>query len=515
MSLLMDALRKAEADKKRAQPETEELALTDDARPVGAETVPHVPDDSDPSINVSFAETVDLGRTTGSRPVPSPGAELTLEPLEFLDLADDDETAGTPTDDREKPAASPDPKPAHTSTLPSMRGVRSGLDAVLGDSGGRLPPEPESPPAAADAGDVGITERVATAGTVFDAGSSGPSRLVIGWGIAVACFIGVLLLGAGFYYFQQAPTTQTLPSPSVAIDVEKSPPRELPVVPIEPAPDVDRGPTPRVAVAPEAPDAATAPPVEPLVPGMPVASPGEAPVMPAAAPVAAPATPVTPAALPVPVVAPLPPVDAPADAFTIARSGSAAVTEPLMSTAYGAWVAGDYAAAREAYGAVLERQPERRDALLGMAALELRDGNVAAAHALYRRVLARDPANPTAQAALASLEGGAGDLTESRLKMLLDAGVDGGYVFFTLGNLYARNARWADAQQAYFEALRHHPGNPDYNYNLAVALDRIGQRDTAVKYYAAAVDLTDAGRAGFDPAQALARINAISSVSTR
>jgi len=57
--------------------------------------------------------------------------------------------------------------------------------------------------------------------------------------------------------------------------------------------------------------------------------------------------------------------------------------------------------------------------------------------------------------------------------------------------------------------LRYHPANPDYNYNLAVSLDRIGQRDTAAKYYAAAVDLADTENSGFDPAAALARLQTI------
>ena len=58
MSLLMDALRKAEADKKQGPAdESEKLALTPDTEPAPAG---QLADESDPSINVSFAETVDL-----------------------------------------------------------------------------------------------------------------------------------------------------------------------------------------------------------------------------------------------------------------------------------------------------------------------------------------------------------------------------------------------------------------------------------------------------------------------
>jgi cytochrome c-type biogenesis protein CcmH/NrfG len=48
-------------------------------------------------------------------------------------------------------------------------------------------------------------------------------------------------------------------------------------------------------------------------------------------------------------------------------------------------------------------------------------------------------------------------------------------VLFALGNLYAQQGRWPDAQQAYFRAYGAAPDNPDYAYNLAVGLDRLNQ----------------------------------------
>lgn len=200
----------------------------------------------------------------------------------------------------------------------------------------------------------------------------------------------------------------------------------------------------------------------------------------------------------------------------IARSPRNADTVATLDLAYTAFMAGNYTQAEELYQRVLSQTPEQRDALLGTAALSLRNGDVAAAHRMYRAVLKRDPGNPTASAAIFSIEGGSGDqVTESRLKMLLDDGTDAGYIFFSLGNLYARHKRWADAQQAYFEALRNNPGSPDYNYNLAVSLDRIGQRAAAVKYYGAALTLTEDETAGFDTARARARIDAINSAASR
>lgn len=53
----------------------------------------------------------------------------------------------------------------------------------------------------------------------------------------------------------------------------------------------------------------------------------------------------------------------------------------------------------------------------------------------------------------------------------------------TLGNLYASRARWPEAQAAFFEAHRLEPANPDVLYNLAVALDNLGQSRLAADYY--------------------------------
>lgn len=520
MSLLMDALRKAEADKKQgSSDDIQKSALTSDV----GQALPASPEDSDPDAHASLAETVDLRRAMRDipPPPPEPSAELTLEPLAYTELLD--EEAESPPE----PAADFAPVSSRTSTLPSLRGAAQQADddlnaapahsaagAGASDPLDALMAEPET------SRESGITETVASAATVFEAGTSGPSRRILLWGGVGAAAIAALLTGAGFYYFQQAPATLALPSPSVAANVEKPLPRELPVVAVTgavapaPASDADL----LVRIEPEITTPAMSADLaartdDPASTPAPAAAAVENPTPPAVASTVEPA----PAPLePEPTVTTAAPALVPSQAgmslgqLRIARGGSGTSVEPLVNTAYDAYIRGDYAAATSAYAAVLEQQPQRRDALLGMAALKLRDGDVAAAHRMYREVLRRDPGNATAQAALFSLESGAADdVSEAKLKLLLDAGVDGGYIYFSLGNLYARKQRWPDAQQAYFEALRYHPANPDFNYNLAISLDRIGQRDAAARYYATAVDLTDSERAGFDPAQALARLRAL------
>ncbi len=46
---------------------------------------------------------------------------------------------------------------------------------------------------------------------------------------------------------------------------------------------------------------------------------------------------------------------------------------------------------------------------------------------------------------------------------------------FTLGNLYASQSRWGEAQAEYFECYRLDPSSADFAYNLAVSLDHLGQ----------------------------------------
>ena len=76
---------------------------------------------------------------------------------------------------------------------------------------------------------------------------------------------------------------------------------------------------------------------------------------------------------------------------------------------------------------------------------------------------------------------------------------------FSLGNLYARHSRWADAQQAYFRAYTAEPENPDILYNLAISLEHLRQNKLAAQYYGQAIAAAQTKPAGFDKAQAAAR----------
>ena len=77
---------------------------------------------------------------------------------------------------------------------------------------------------------------------------------------------------------------------------------------------------------------------------------------------------------------------------------------------------------------------------------------------------------------------------------------------FTLGNLYASQRHWQQAQAAYYEAHRLDPGSGDIAYNLAVSLDHLGQSRVAAGFYRRALEAARGRAAQFDPAAAARRI---------
>ena len=112
-----------------------------------------------------------------------------------------------------------------------------------------------------------------------------------------------------------------------------------------------------------------------------------------------------------------------------------------------------------------------------------------------------------AQAALVSLEGNVDPLqSEALLKTLLRDAPNDAYLHFSLGNALAEQQRWPEAQQAYFDAYRLDESNADYAFNLAVSLDRLVQRRTALDYYRLALELAAERPATFDAASVNERI---------
>jgi tetratricopeptide (TPR) repeat protein len=180
---------------------------------------------------------------------------------------------------------------------------------------------------------------------------------------------------------------------------------------------------------------------------------------------------------------------------------------PDVDAGYRALVAGDLATARARYAAALAADATNLDALLGLATIDARTGDPAAAAQRYRRVLDIDPRNATAIAGLAALvDSGRPDAVESELRGEIGRHPGSVALHFSLGNLYARQARWGEAQAEFFEAFRLDPASADAAFNLAVSLDHMGSRKAAADYYRRAIAAARSGPRQFDPAQAAGRV---------
>ena len=197
----------------------------------------------------------------------------------------------------------------------------------------------------------------------------------------------------------------------------------------------------------------------------------------------------------------------------VPRQGNITITpasvqaDPVLEGAFDAFNSGDLARARAGYQQVLRTRPDSRDALLGLAAVEMRSARHDAAESYYQRLLELDPRDAQAQAGLIGLRGQIDPLAaESRVKTMIAAQPEATFLYFTLGNQYAAQQRWAEAQQAYFKAYSGDPEHPDFAFNLAISLDQLHQTKPALMYYRRALALAQDRPVSFDKDQVHKRV---------
>lgn len=189
----------------------------------------------------------------------------------------------------------------------------------------------------------------------------------------------------------------------------------------------------------------------------------------------------------------------------------AAGVDPTLLGAYEAFVRGEDDNAQRQYWQVLQRNVRNVDALLGMAAIAQRQGRNADAVGWYQKVLEVEPRNTIAQSAVVSLQANNDVVgTESRIKNMLAQQPDAANLHAALGNIYAAQNQWSEAQQAYFNACRFAPDNADYVFNLAVSLDHLSKPGLALVQYQRALELLNSyGASSPDKTQLEARIQAL------
>lgn len=573
MSLLMEALKKAEQEKRDAAKKLigsdEELSVTrresigditdshliagatDPAPAVDPETTPESPADRTyQTMSLDLAlEPLDVSQQNPLLPKRSAGI-LAVEQRESAET--DADTTHSVTGEmltletsRNIAAAdlAIDPDKTHQVELPAatvaqadpdqtFHGVNLDQQAVPGLYDDTIQGEPFKPgdlnhsydetlpgvPAAQLARDIGTQDQPTpvAAQTLFTAtGTVAKPSSGFRWLLISLC---VLAVGSAavFYYYSTTPVSRNIPSPMVARGVET-------IIPSQELQTIAAG-TPAVTPAPAAPAVPQDSVAEPAAPA-PVEQALETPVDAQAvasnvepAPEPGPAAVATEEAVAAPLATATPAepaalpavIEPPASLIRISRNVAPADEGVLISEAFRAWQQGDYELARMKYLQANEQAPDNRDVLLGLAAVATRTGDMLRALQLYLRLVEMNPLDSVARAALISLQPG-NDIVSSisAIKSMLADNPEQPSLHFTLGRLYAAQSNWAAAQQAFFDAYRLDSANADYAYNLAVSLDRLDQSQSALDYYTVALGLAESGPAGFNRTAAADRIRTL------
>ncbi|MDR3411848.1 MAG: tetratricopeptide repeat protein [Formivibrio sp.] len=182
----------------------------------------------------------------------------------------------------------------------------------------------------------------------------------------------------------------------------------------------------------------------------------------------------------------------------------APIPAPLQN-AWQAWQRGDLIGAEKQYRRMLASDANNRDALLGLAAIAARQGQTTQSMQWYQRLLALNPQDQEAQTGLLLLNPKA---LSAATEMQLLQNNDRNRSPLLLGQYYAANNRWHEAQEQFFQAFVHDQDNADLAFNLAVSLDHIGQGKLSADYYHRALSL---GNGHFERAVAEQRITALMS----
>lgn len=184
-----------------------------------------------------------------------------------------------------------------------------------------------------------------------------------------------------------------------------------------------------------------------------------------------------------------PPVPAPAP-ITISRDAEQNDLLGALQSAYRAYQRGDDSSAQTLYDGVLARDQHNRDALLGVAAIAVRQKDFVRAQEIYSELLTLDPKDSVAQAGFVSVTASFDPLQqEARIKALLEQEPGASHLLFTYASFLMQQQRWLEATRTLLSAVAAQRDNADYAFNLAVSFDHLGQAEAAVKYYREALAL--------------------------
>jgi len=379
------------------------------------------------------------------------------------------------------------PPPSGTSTLPDLATHSAALDAELAASASpqaarpaATPPAPPPPPAPQVS--VDDSNRAAARNAFAAKHAEPPSRTPMWLALGV---LGVAAVGIGAYvlFEVQSMSGGSLTAPPAGGTAVAPASRPLPAAPAVALPR-PLPPAPAVILPPDSPSTVTAPSADSR-----------------SARMARPERARSPAAN-----------EAPGASTPIRLTRSRPEPDTNVQRGYASLQDNQLDTARHDYELALKSDPHNVDTLLALAAIAQRQGRSGDAERYRLKAIEANPGDANAQAAALGANAGGDPATiESRLKTLLTNQPESAPLNFALGNLYSRQGRWAEAQQAYFNAVAADADNPDYLFNLAVALDHMRQNKLAAQHYRLALEAAQRRPSAFDRERVKNRLSELSS----
>jgi len=197
----------------------------------------------------------------------------------------------------------------------------------------------------------------------------------------------------------------------------------------------------------------------------------------------------------------------------LARSLAPPAVPNELLEAYQSLKDANYPLAITRYSRIVQAEPLNLDAQIGLATAFARAGDTVSAAKHFRATLAIDPRNANALAGLLAVNRtGAGSM-EVELKSLVAKHPSSAALHFSLGNQFASERRWVEAQQSFFEAYRLESDRPDHVYNLAVSLDHLGKFQLAQEYYSKVLAMPGGAGVQFDRASVMRRLRELAAAS--
>lgn len=192
--------------------------------------------------------------------------------------------------------------------------------------------------------------------------------------------------------------------------------------------------------------------------------------------------------------------------ISIIRSTDVQTTRQMAERAILLISARQYPQAAELLEQILTLQPASIQALMLYGSLQLSLGNQSRASEMFSRVISLDPGNISARVGfLQSIPGYSADDLIREFSRLQQNSPDNHLLAFELGRAFATQSRWTEAARSFNRALElagsstaNNQVLPDYAFNLAVSLDRRGERMQAIRYYNEALDRAGSSQTGFD-----------------